>query len=91
MIPDTKIATIQMCIRDRSLDHLNDPADQTIKQLADNLNDTGLIQASMNYHFGLQDQKNILIMMDSQDSIDLQPIIEKKMCIRDSTKTVGGI
>ena len=63
---------------DQSLDNLNDPADQTIKQLADNLNDTGLIQASMNYHFGLQDQKNILIMMDSQDSIDLQPIIEKK-------------
>ena len=63
---------------DQSLDNLNDPADQTIKQLADNLNYTGLIQASMNYHFGLQDQKNILIMMDSQDSIDLQPIIEKK-------------
>lgn len=63
---------------DQSLVNLNDPADQTIKQLADNLNDTGLIQASMNYHFGLQDQKNILIMMDSQDSIDLQPIIEKK-------------
>ena len=63
---------------DQSFDNLNDPADQTIKQLADNLNDTGLIQASMNYHFGLQDQKNILIMMDSQDSIDLQPIIEKK-------------
>lgn len=63
---------------DQSLDNLNDPADQTIKQLADNLNDTGLIQASMNYHFGLQDQKNILIMMNSQDSIDLQPIIEKK-------------
>lgn len=63
---------------DQSLDNLNDPADQTIKQLAGNLNDTGLIQASMNYHFGLQDQKNILIMMDSQDSIDLQPIIEKK-------------
>ena len=63
---------------DQSLDNLNDPGDQTIKQLADNLNDTGLIQASMNYHFGLQDQKNILIMMDSQDSIDLQPIIEKK-------------
>ena len=63
---------------DQSLDNLNDSADQTIKQLADNLNDTGLIQASMNYHFGLQDQKNILIMMDSQDSIDLQPIIEKK-------------
>lgn len=63
---------------DQSLDNLNDPADQTIKQLADNLNDTGLIQASMNYHFGLQDQKNILIMMDSQDSIDPQPIIEKK-------------
>ena len=63
---------------DQSLDNLNDPADQTIKQLADNLNDTGLIQASMNYHFGLQDQKNILIMMDSQDSINLQPIIEKK-------------
>lgn len=63
---------------DQSLDNLNDPADQTIKQLADNLNDTGLIQASMNYHFGLQDQKNILIMMDSQDSIDLQPIIEKE-------------
>lgn len=63
---------------DQSLDNLNDPADQTIKQLADNLNDTGLIQVSMNYHFGLQDQKNILIMMDSQDSIDLQPIIEKK-------------
>ena len=63
---------------DQSLDNLNDPADQTIKQLADNLNDTGLIQASMNYHFGLQDQKNIMIMMDSQDSIDLQPIIEKK-------------
>lgn len=63
---------------DQSLDNLNDPADQTIKQLADNLNDTGLIQASMNYHFGLQDQKNILIMMDLQDSIDLQPIIEKK-------------
>lgn len=63
---------------DQSLDNLNDPADQTIKQLADNLNDMGLIQASMNYHFGLQDQKNILIMMDSQDSIDLQPIIEKK-------------
>lgn len=63
---------------DQSLDNLNDPADQTIKQLADNLNDTRLIQASMNYHFGLQDQKNILIMMDSQDSIDLQPIIEKK-------------
>ena len=63
---------------DQSLDNLNDPADQTIKQLANNLNDTGLIQASMNYHFGLQDQKNILIMMDSQDSIDLQPIIEKK-------------
>ena len=63
---------------DQSLDNLNDPADQTIKQLADNLNDTELMQASMNYHFGLQDQKNILIMMDSQDSIDLQPIIEKK-------------
>ena len=63
---------------DQSLDNLNDPADQIIKQLADNLNDTELIQASMNYHFGLQDQKNILIMMDSQDSIDLQPIIEKK-------------
>ena len=63
---------------DQSLDNLNDLADQTIKQLADNLNDTELMQASMNYHFGLQDQKNILIMMDSQDSIDLQPIIEKK-------------
>ena len=63
---------------DQSLDNLNDPADQTIKRLADNLNDTELMQASMNYHFGLQDQKNILIMMDSQDSIDLQPIIEKK-------------
>ena len=63
---------------DQSLDNLNDPADQTIKQLADNLNDTELIQASMNYHFGLQDQKNILIMMDSQDSMNLQPIIEKK-------------
>lgn len=63
---------------DQSLDNLNDPADQTIKQLADNLNDTELMQTSMNYHFGLQDQKNILIMMDSQDSIDLQPIIEKK-------------
>lgn len=63
---------------DQSLDNLNDLADQTIKQLADNLNDTELIQASMDYHFGLQDQKNILIMMDSQDSMDLQPIIEKK-------------
>lgn len=63
---------------DQSLDNLNDPADQAIKQLADNLNDTELIQASMDYHFGLQDQKNILIMMDSQDSMNLQPIIEKK-------------
>lgn len=63
---------------DQSLDNLNDSADQTIKRLADNLNDTELMQASMNYHFGLQDQKNILIMMDSQDSINLQPIIEKK-------------
>ena len=63
---------------DQSLDNLNDLADQTIKQLADNLNDTELIQTSMDYHFGLQDQKNILIMMDSQDSMDLQPIIEKK-------------
>ena len=66
---------------DQSLDNLNDPADQTIKQLADNLNDTGLIQASMNYHFGLQDQKNILIMMDSQDSID-QKIRDLKTSIQ---------
>lgn len=70
---------------DQSLDNLNDPADQTIKQLADNLNDTELMQASMNYHFGLQDQKNILIMMDSQDSIDLQPIIEKKKAFYQSS------
>lgn len=63
---------------DQSLNNLNDPADQMIQNLEKDLNDQELQESAMNYHFGLQDQKNILLMMDSQDSFDLQPIIEKK-------------
>lgn len=57
---------------------LNTIADQTVEKLAFQLEDAELISASTNYHYGLQDHKNILLMMNSSDTIDLQSLLNKK-------------
>lgn len=56
----------------------NIPADQSIQKLALELKDAELLTAAKDYHYGLQDQKNILIMTNSLESFDIQPMIDQK-------------
>lgn len=63
---------------EQSQDVLNISADQEVKQLSLELKDTNIGTAATNYHYGLQDQKNILLMMDSFDTIDLQSLLSQK-------------